>query len=277
VLEEFEGERWLLEQAVAGCRVEVLNKVFGLESFTYREHVSHKIFQLKSDPKTGYQFAGLDYVSDWARDRVITLALKCEISHMVKFVDSTAGFGPLGTLRGPTFEGLAHILLSKGGRFVVRDLDSMEQENISLPCLDQKVFFEWKQVQSSRDNRYFRPLSKTLKAVDSLERPNILFHMTVAATHRIHAPGLIKSVENLGCTGDVCLYFPLPADRFYNFNKQHYNWPRAPRHEKKSAKQSREAAQEKGEKNLEKVRQFALLIDCSTLELSGAEDLGAHA
>ena len=101
--------------------------------------------------------------------------------------------------------------------------------------------------------------------------------MTVAATHRIHAPGLIKSVENLGCTGDVCLYFPLPADRFYNFNKQHYKWPRAPRQEKKSAKQSREAAQEKGEKNLERVRQFALLIDCSALELSGAEDLGAQA
>jgi hypothetical protein len=114
---------------------------------------------------------------------------------------ATAGFGPLGTLRGSTFEGLAHILLSKGGQFVVRALDSREQENISLPCLEQKLFIEWEQAQSCFDNRYFRPVSKILKAVDSLERPNELFQTTAAASHPIHASGLIESVEKLGCTG----------------------------------------------------------------------------
>ena len=270
---KFVGEREILEEAITGCSVEVLDKFFGLESFVDREHISHKIFQLKSNSSAGYQYAGLEYVSDWVRDKVINVACQREISQMVKFVRSTAGFGPLGTLRGSTFEGLAHILLRQGGQFLVRSLDSREQENISLPCLEQTSFVEWDQVQSCVDNRYFRPVSKILKAIDSLERPNVLFQMTVAVTHPIHASGLIESVEKLGCTGEVRLYFPLPADRFDDFKKQCYNWPRAPEDEDASAKKSREEAQEKGDKILGRIRQFALLIDCRALQPPGAESL----
>ncbi len=273
MLDKFVGERRLLEEAITGCRVEALDNFFGLESFADRKHISHKIFQLKSDSSTGYQYAGLDYVSDWVRDRVINVACQREILKLVKFVRSTAGFGPLGTLRGSTFEGLTHILLSKGGQFLVRALDSREQENISLPCLEQKSFIEWDQVQSCVDNRYFRPVSKILKAVDSLERPNVLFQMTVAATHPIEASALIECVEKLGCTGDVRLYFPLPADRFYDFKKQCYNWPRAPEDEDASAKKSREEAQEKGDRILGRIQQFALLIDCRALQPPGADSL----
>jgi len=270
VLDKFEDERRLLEDAIIGCRVEVLNKCICLEGFSNNEYISHKIFQVKSDSSTGYQYAGLDYVSDWVRDRVINVACQREISQMVKFC-SNAEFGSLRTLRGSTFEGMTHILLSKGGHFVVRALDSTKQEKILLPCLKQKTFIEWEQVQSCVDKRYFRPVSKILKSVDSLERPNILFQMTVAATHPIHASALIESVENLGCTSNVRLYFPLPADRFYDFKKQCNYWPRAPKDEDASAKKSRTQAQEKGDKILGGIRQFALLIDClefMRLELS---------
>jgi len=258
---KFFGESRLLEEAITACRVDVLGKNFGLESFADREHNSHKIFQLKADPNAGYEYAGLDYVSDWVRDRVITNACQQEISDMKKFVRSTAGIGPLGSLRGSTFEGLTHILLRKGGNFVIRALDSVVLENISLPCLEQKSFTEWDQVQNCIENRYFRPVSNCLEAVDSLERPNILFQMTVAGTHPIHAFGLIESIKKLGCIGDVCLYFPLPVDRFNDFGKQKYRWPRATENEDESARKSRKAAQAKGNKFLGRVKQFALLIE----------------
>jgi hypothetical protein len=258
---KFFGESRLLEEAISVCRVDVLGKHFGLESFANSEHISNKIFQLKADPNAGYEYAGLDYVSDWVRDRVVTGACQREISDLKKFVRSTAGIGPLSSLRGSTFEGLTHILLRKGGNFVVRALDSMELENISLPCLEQKSFIEWDQVQNCTENRYFRPVSNCLKAVDSLEHPNIMFQMAVAGMRPIHAFGLIKSIKKLGCVGDVCLYFPLPADRFNDFSKQKYRWPRATENEDESARKSRKAAQAKGKKFLSRVQQFALLIE----------------
>ncbi len=86
MLDKFVGERRLLEEAIMCCRVKILDKFFGLESFADREHISHKIFQLKSDSSTGYQYAGLDYVSDWVRDRVITVACQREISQLLDSV-----------------------------------------------------------------------------------------------------------------------------------------------------------------------------------------------
>jgi hypothetical protein len=253
--------------------VDVLDNVLSLEGYSENKHTSHKIFQLKTDPSREFMYAGLDFVSDWVRDKVITLACQREFSQMVKFVRSNAGFGALGTLCDSTFAGLTHILLSKGGEFVVRPLNSRQEEIISLPFLQQKSFIDWEQVQTCHENMYFRPISKTLKAIDSLERPNILFQMTVAKKHPIHAPGLIESIEKLGCSGDIHLYFPLPEDRFKDFVKQNYCWPRIPKIEDASAKNAREAEQKKGNKVLGRVRQFALLIKCSTLELSAVKSL----
>ena len=79
---------------------------------------------------------------------MIGLAIQREISRMVKFVRSTAAQGLLGTLRGSIFEGLAHILLSKGGHFLVHELSTVQEEYHSLPCLEQKSFLDWEQVQS---------------------------------------------------------------------------------------------------------------------------------
>ena len=265
VLNKFVGERRMLEEAIMRCRVEVLDSVFGIESFADKEHTSHKVFQLISDPQAQYQFSALDFVSEWVRDRVVELASQREISCMVKFVLSTAGLGPLGTLRGSTFEGLAHRLLSKGGEFLVRALNTGREETCSLPCLEQKLITEWEQVQNCPENFYFRPVSKVLKAVDALELPNVVFQMTMAPTHPIHASGLVESIEKLGCTGPIFLYFPLPADRFYDFDKQEFVWPRAPQNESQSGKLSREASQIKGNEILGRVQQFALLIDCRTL------------
>ena len=154
-------------------------------------------------------------------------ACQREISAITSFVRSTACIGPLGTLRRSTFEGLAHRILRRGGEFTVRDLDSNrgEQFDINIPRLASKSFADWSQVRNSSNNHYFQPFSKVLKAVDALERPNKLFQMTVAVDHPIHASGLVEAIKNPGCEGEVCLYFPLPADRFYRFKKQFFYRP----------------------------------------------------
>jgi hypothetical protein len=271
VFEKHHDEREMLETAIASCRVKVLGSFVGLESFAGPDQISHIIFQMKTDPEAGYTFAGLDFISSWIRDKVVIAACQREISVITSFARSTAGVGPFCTLRGSTFEGLAHRMLCRGGEFSVRDLDSKRgaQLEIDIPRLAPKSFADWNQVRNASSNHYFQPFSRVLKAVDAVERPNKLFRMTVAANHPIHASVLVEAIKNLGCEGEVCLYFPLPADRFYKFKRQPFYRPTLRGPESESQLKARQALENDEDAVLKMVRQFALLIDCRRLLPSG--------
>jgi hypothetical protein len=259
-------EKDLLEAAIQDCRVQILEKFNGLDNFDSAEHLSHKIFQIRSDEN--FSFAGLDFVSTWVRDRVIMLACRRERSNIMQFVRSTAGVGPLGTIRGSAFEGLCHKILRSGQRFEGRELGRgvLKPKKLSLPfpCVEEKIFRDFADIHGAADGEYLRPISKGLKAVDALQKPNNLFQMTVGSKHPVHASGLVEAINALGSQGQVNLFFVLPNDLFEEFEEQAYFRPN-PGDETPTQKEARLQKYALEDAVLSRVRQFAVLVDCSVL------------
>ncbi len=268
-------EKELLEAAIEDCRVQVLEKFNGLDNFDSSEHVSHKIFQIKSDEN--FSFAGLDFVSTWVRDRVIMLACRRERSNILQFVCSTVGVGPLGTIRGSAFEGLCHQMLRSGQRFEGRELShgvrKPKKVSFLFPRVREKIFKDWTDVQGAVDGEYLRPISKGLKAVDALQKPNNLFQMTLSSKHPIHTSGLVEAINALGTDGKVNLFFVLPNDRFSEFEQQDYFRPISGT-ETPTQKEARLKHEAMEDDVLSRVQQFALLVDCGVPYRSNSNQVG---
>jgi hypothetical protein len=128
------------------------------------------------------------------------------------------------------------------------------------------LFRNWADVGRAGANVYLRPISKGLKAVDAIQKPNSLFQITVDSKHPIHASGLFEAVTALGFDGQVNLFFALPSDRYQDVEKQSYFRPKPRTDETQAQKAARVAKEAMEDKVLStKVQQFALLVDCSVL------------
>ena len=211
-------------------------------------------------------FAGLDFVSSWVRDRVLVLACRRENANMVQFVRSAIGIGPLGTLRGSALEGLCHQILRHGQAIEGRLLGVRRRKlSYTFPVVAETMFRDWTDVHSAVVHAYLRPVSKGLKAVDALQKPNNLFKVTVDSSHPINAAGLVEAVTALGSRETVYLFFALPNDCFQNFQKQTYVRTRPPKFETKAQSEARLKIEEMEDKVLARVVQVALLIDVGIL------------
>ena len=124
------------------------------------------------------------------------------------------------------FERHAHTVISNGGSFKIRelldtDVKDLPTKNLQLPALQQLVFDNDSQVQSS-NGYYYRPRINNYESVDSFEKPNLLFQMTSAREHPCKQAGIHKVLNLLGNPSNPSLYFIVPKDRFSDFKLQKY-------------------------------------------------------
>jgi hypothetical protein len=240
----------LLNEALDISNIDSVVESFG-GSGTKADASSRLIHRSVNDGFHGgpYQFASA-YVVDEIYKRVYTQ----DRIHLIRFLSASQGIGNTGQLRGILFEKHAHTIISKGGSFKIRDLQTKVESTIQLP-MDLTIF-----LYSSNDseflnttNRYFCPVSKIFESVDSFIKPNLLFQMTGAKNHPCKQTGLRDVLNILGNPLNPELYFVVPPDRFASFEYQSYHGTNG------------NVLSRKGiSKNVKKLSQFVLTFVLST-------------
>jgi hypothetical protein len=174
--------------------------------------------------RDGFHGGPYQFASAFVVDEIYSRVYNKDRNHLLRFLSATEGIGETGQLRGTLFEKHAHAIISKGGKFKIRDLQTAQKGTLELP-LDQAIF-----LYSSSDskfqntnNSYFRPVSKIFESVDSFIKPNLLFQMTGAKDHPCKQTGLRDALEILGNPLKPELYFVVPPDRFASFKYQSYH------------------------------------------------------
>ena len=174
--------------------------------------------------RDGFHSGPYQFASAFVVDEIYSRVYVKDRDHLIRFLSATQGIGETGQLRGTLFEKHAHTVISKGGSFKIRDLQTAQERTLELP-LDFTIF-----LYSSNDsefqnafNCYFRPVSKIFESVDSFIKPNLLFQMTGAKDHPCKQTGLRDVLEILGNPLKPELYFVVPPDRFASFKYQSYH------------------------------------------------------
>jgi hypothetical protein len=133
-----------------------------------------------------------------------------------------------------------------GGDFEVRTLDGKTADvKLTLsPDTSRKTFADVSEVAHfNDDSSYIVPKASNFESVDSMMKPNLLFQMTVSATHPCKQAGLHRAIVSLkggqpsplkkvkGSSGQSQavhqgppprLYFVVPEDSFDAFKEQSY-------------------------------------------------------
>jgi hypothetical protein len=174
--------------------------------------------------RDGFHSGPYQFASAFVVDEIYSRVYVKDRDHLIRFLSATQGIGETGQLRGTLFEKHAHTVISKGGSFKIRDLQTAQERILELP-LDFTIF-----LYSSNDsefqnafNCYFRPVSKIFESVDSFIKPNLLFQITGAKDHPCKQTGLRDVLEILGNPLKPELYFVVPPDRFASFKYQSYH------------------------------------------------------
>jgi neutral trehalase len=140
---------------------------------------------------------------------------------LLQFLKSSDDYSRLGSLRGSLFEGFAHNLLRRGGKFVVRNLRTKKVSQLVLQATEAKYYRLLNEVELAKPF-YYQPVSHNEAAIDALTGPNLMFQMTVDDKHNINMAGLQKAVEQMAPGTVPKLYFVVPEDKFRQIGWQSY-------------------------------------------------------
>ena len=241
-----EADQSKLKLAIQQSDLDLVIKSFN--GLNVLPNVSHKLVHIVADEKTLHQ-TGTAWASVYVQQQTILQACEKESFAVKTFIKSAGGIPEIAGYRGTIFEAWCHSRLMKGGLFTVRDLDKNESETVQFPCLLGKfeIFDDLSKIMKEPNNKYWRPASKSLPAIDALVQPNILHHVTVSGHHEISANGLLGALDVLSEPDHARIYFVLPEGNYKTFTRQPI--------------QGLQGLSEEAKERLKSVRQFALKID----------------
>ena len=132
-----------------------------------------------------------------------------KMQNIASLILTTSKDVELAALRGYWFETLGHMLLSMGGDFNCRWLDTNDKFTLTLPK-SVSYFFRSDEdaIKSCRDDlsTYCVLVSCNQAAFDSLNSPFLFFQMASRPEHSINKDGMFsitKVMENGGCCTSV--------------------------------------------------------------------------
>jgi hypothetical protein len=251
-----------LDTAIESCNLAACKQSVG--QLAGKDDISHRVLHIIVENRYGPDGAVVDpfihthieFASKYVADKMILKFWANERVDLLSFLRSSAGESNAAGMRGILFESIAHMVLLRGGKFTVRRLGSASTEEKYLPPRTLQSFDDLDKVNLSMDTIYYRPVSSNLAAVDALAN-NMLFQMTVSESHPVKMAGLKKAVQQVLMIGrDVIplLIFVVPSNIFSSFGPQRYTTTK------------KEEAVSIG-KDLEKVEQYALSIDLSSVSI----------
>jgi hypothetical protein len=211
-----------LEKAIATSELRKVQSSIG--EIDSPDEISHKLIHIIVGDD--YLTTQISFASVYVARKVAERYEKNEKDKLKIFLASSEGLGPFGSLRGILFEGYAHNILLRGGKFRIRCLtgkNSGKKYKLKLDPSQEKVLYSVNDIQHLKKNEYGRPASKIFESIDSVFREDsILFQITVSTSHPVKLHGLKEVIKYLPTTTEIDLYFVVPPDIYPNFKEQNY-------------------------------------------------------
>jgi hypothetical protein len=206
--------------------------------------VSGKVFHMI--PTADLRNFEYRFASKYVEDEVFSRVSDNSEAAICQFIRDSRSLGEAGGLAGVLFERIAHLRLEKGGDFEIRSLDGRSADTeLKLPTKSpKKRFTDVNEIAGFSVGDYIVPKASNFESVDSMMKPNLLFQMTVSASHPCKQAGLHKAIAALSLGGSssptkkqkgsgsqtipvqgpppTCLYFVVPDDLFASFQTQKY-------------------------------------------------------
>ena len=113
-----------LNRAIMKCDLNVVYTLGERDPEGQSHKVLHRMLKRKDDGSPDYLNYCLDFASLYVSENVYARICEKERQRLMSFLRASDGDSNMATLRGKLFEQKAHELLSNGGHFRIRELDS---------------------------------------------------------------------------------------------------------------------------------------------------------
>ena len=223
----------------------ILNEVRAGETINI---ISHRLIHLTvadrffspDQPKEGYRSTNARFASPYVETQTLDYLVKAQMNEIKLLISGEIGDE---NLRKILYERWAHVQLPLGGQqYKIKRLDGSApgtDEVVTFPAMRTRPFWNLMDFDEKAlaVGEYAQPRITNLGAVDALVKPNILFQMTVAASHPVKAslledaidaidplPPRLPGQQRVARAGPpIRLYFVIPQNRWATFRKQPYH------------------------------------------------------
>ena len=210
-----------LNRAITKCDLDVVYALGATDPEEQSYRVLHRMLKCKDDGSPDYSNYCLDFASLYVSEKVFARIYEKEQQRLMSFLRASDGDSNLAALRGKLFEQKAHELLSNGGVFRIRELDSTGHQTkvVTQLRLPLKTVFRFNELTDAptESSYYLKPQSKRYAAVDSISPPDMAFQMTVSLEHTIHID--IQKIVNYYSPAEFKLYIVVPDSIFDSIRK----------------------------------------------------------
>ena len=143
------------------------------------------------------------FASDWVANIIYHKLRLDNVLKVVSFILSTIGEVETAAVRGYWFEAVCHMIISGGGEFACRWLDTEEEFKLKLPMAQSTSYKSYEEAAGKCQNDlsvYCVPLSRTQAAFDAMNSPFLLFEMASGVEHTINTKlnEFLKVMEDEG-------------------------------------------------------------------------------
>eukprot|EP00158_Paraphelidium_tribonemae_P005210 Partr_v1_DN27225_c1_g1_i9_m38414 putative crinkler (CRN) family protein len=118
-----------LKEALAVSNVGAILQSFG----GYGEKADVSSCLIHRSVRDGFHSGPYQFASAYVVDEIYSRVYARDREHLVRFLSATEGIGDTDQLRGILFEKHAHTVLTMGGSFKMRDLQTNQESTLHLP------------------------------------------------------------------------------------------------------------------------------------------------
>eukprot|EP00158_Paraphelidium_tribonemae_P005208 Partr_v1_DN27225_c1_g1_i6_m38409 putative crinkler (CRN) family protein len=154
-----EEQQAFLEEAVDVSNIDAILQSFGGSG----EKADVSSCLIHRSVRDGFHSGPYQFASAYVVDEIYSRVYARDREHLIRFLSATQGIGDTGQLRGILFEKHAHTVLTMGGSFKMRDLQTSQESTLHLP--NDLITFMYSSNDAefqAAQNRYFRPVSRVL-------------------------------------------------------------------------------------------------------------------
>ena len=206
-----------MEAAINKCDLVTVQNSIG--EITDNKDISHRVLHIHLE-EGNFTSPFMLFASTEVASRVCDKLLEKNRRALIDYVNASDGLKAEATRRGMFYEGLVHKVLKNGGTFTARNLETEEEEQVTLAHYEVSRFGYLTDINMN-DPRYYIPASSNFPAVDSIT-PDGFFQVTIAATHPIKAHRLEELMVKLGGASPTNFYFVVPSSAYTDLKKQRF-------------------------------------------------------
>ena len=191
-------------------------KSIALGEVSNEDKISHRVVHFKVNPSR-YWNRTLTMASEYVVEKTLNKYVGHRERALRTFIAESEGISLLANTRAAMFEGLAHRVLSAGGRFSIRSLDDWTKRKLTL---SPTKFTQFSDISKCTDpEAYYKPKKMNHPCIDSLILKVGYFQMTTSLDHPIEK-NPVKAI--VGKMKMDKFYFVVPSTSFEEFQKQNF-------------------------------------------------------